>query len=389
MRHLPLLFLIGCANAVPAGLNVDTDESTIEGTFAIDHGVVELHASGDAQRGELDLVIDGKALDIRIDLQSRVVSEDAHGNVFDLRDRSVLLALRDTIGAQHPEWMQSLHGGLLAKAADRYAEVPIGRALERHEVSFQPVGQSDPGKGDEVTSGCGGDGVTCLPGTSGTSWAVFSSGGKCLAYQTPYGDSVCRGRCGIGCSFWDSDYTWDCLDHDVCLDYSNDCSDEFSDATDDWAATFGPYCSSGTVRQKPPSVPTPMLIGVQSSKCIDVSNASTANGADVFLWTCHGGGNQQWMAVPQADGSVQLKVAHSGKCLDVRDANPANGAAIQQWDCANTPSQHWVMKKTGDNFALVSQVSQRCLDVAGAATAAGSKLQTWDCHYGGNQMWHR
>ncbi len=28
--------------------------------------------------------------------------------------------------------------------------------------------------------------------------------------------------------------------------------------------------------------------------CLDVTGASTANGAVVELWTCNGGSNQQW-----------------------------------------------------------------------------------------------
>ena len=36
------------------------------------------------------------------------------------------------------------------------------------------------------------------------------------------------------------------------------------------------------------------ITGVQSGLCLDVTNASTANGAPVQLWPCTGGGNQKW-----------------------------------------------------------------------------------------------
>jgi len=52
--------------------------------------------------------------------------------------------------------------------------------------------------------------------------------------------SRCRGRCGLGCSWFDEDYTWDCHDHDICLDTGGNCSDEFADAANDWAATTTP-----------------------------------------------------------------------------------------------------------------------------------------------------
>jgi hypothetical protein len=36
------------------------------------------------------------------------------------------------------------------------------------------------------------------------------------------------------------------------------------------------------------------ITGVQSGLCLDVTGASTANGALVELWTCNGQSNQQW-----------------------------------------------------------------------------------------------
>jgi len=228
----------------PPGLAPTTIEpSAIDGTFAANNLVVAFHASSsvDGRRATVALDIGGKTLDVSVDLDSHVLSEDTGTASFDVADRAALLALRDSAGAEHPEWVETLHGNLLLKTADRYAEVPIGHPLARHVSTFslpRPTGT----KSEDLASACGDDGVTCLPGTSGTSYAVFSIGDTCYAARTPYGDSICRGRCGIGCNPFDQDYTWDCLDHDVCLDYSNDCSDEFAQAADDWIATLAPLC---------------------------------------------------------------------------------------------------------------------------------------------------
>src|SRR4029078_8563719 len=105
---------------------------------------------------------------------------------------AILLVLRDAVIEQHPEVMETLHGHLLVKVADRFAEVLIGPSQFRRDIEYGKLQQALA-----VQSGCGGDGVTCLPGTSGTSYAVFSHGGICDAEKTAYGDSVCRGRCGI------------------------------------------------------------------------------------------------------------------------------------------------------------------------------------------------
>lgn len=237
----------------PEGLVLTAHDTSIQGTFGLDGMVVAFTGSSDpGQRAELGLDIDGSPLDISVDIASQMLTEDAHGSSFDFDDRALLLGLRDAVSDEHPEVMETLHGMLLVKAADRFAEMPIGPSLVRRETEFDP---EEDGKADAVTSGCGGDGTTCLPGTHGTSWAIFSAGGVCRAESTPYGDSVCRGRCGAGCNWFDEDYTYDCLDHDVCLDYSNDCGDEFNDAADDWVATLAPLCWSGTSRSRPPLVP--------------------------------------------------------------------------------------------------------------------------------------
>jgi Ricin-type beta-trefoil lectin domain-like len=38
------------------------------------------------------------------------------------------------------------------------------------------------------------------------------------------------------------------------------------------------------------------ITGVPSGLCLDVSGASTADGALIDLWTCNGQANQQWTA---------------------------------------------------------------------------------------------
>ena len=36
------------------------------------------------------------------------------------------------------------------------------------------------------------------------------------------------------------------------------------------------------------------ITGIQSGLCLDVTGASTANGALAELWPCNGGSNRQW-----------------------------------------------------------------------------------------------
>ncbi|MGA5137053.1 RICIN domain-containing protein [Streptomyces azureus] len=36
------------------------------------------------------------------------------------------------------------------------------------------------------------------------------------------------------------------------------------------------------------------MTSTRSGLCLDAYNAGTANGTQLFLWTCHGGSNQRW-----------------------------------------------------------------------------------------------
>ncbi len=52
------------------------------------------------------------------------------------------------------------------------------------------------------------------------------------------------------------------------------------------------------------------VVGVQSSRCVDINGRSTADGAQAQLWDCNGGTNQSWTY----DASRQL-VVYGDKCL--------------------------------------------------------------------------
>jgi Ricin-type beta-trefoil lectin domain-like len=81
------------------------------------------------------------------------------------------------------------------------------------------------------------------------------------------------------------------------------------------------------------------LVNAGASRCADVLNASTDNGAPVVQWDCNGGPNQTFQLRPLLDtagtdtGYVQIVAAHSGKCLDVAGGATNDGAPVQQWDC--------------------------------------------------------
>jgi hypothetical protein len=127
----------------------------------------------------------------------------------------------------------------------------------------------------------------------------------------------------------------------------------------------------------PANAATGVITGL-AGKCLDVTGASSANGTQIQIWTCHGGSAQQWTT--NADSTIRAL----GKCLDVNGGSTANGAKIQLWSCHGGGSQRW----THDSATrLVNPQSGKCLDVTGNNSANGTDVALWTCHTGANQKW--
>ncbi|MFI1455890.1 ricin-type beta-trefoil lectin domain protein [Streptomyces roseus] len=74
-------------------------------------------------------------------------------------------------------------------------------------------------------------------------------------------------------------------------------------------------------------------------KCVDASNAGTANTTLLMLYTCHDSPNQQF--VPRADGSFYNPV--SGRCIDLGDYNTTPGTQLWLYDCNLSNAQRWAV----------------------------------------------
>ena len=121
------------------------------------------------------------------------------------------------------------------------------------------------------------------------------------------------------------------------------------------------------------------LVGGQSGRCVDVPNSSTANGTQVQLWDCTGGGNQRWTPTP----GKQLQV-YGAKCLDASGAGTSNGTQVIIWDCNGQANQQWNLNPNG---TITGVQSGLCLDANAAGTSNGTKIILWSCNGGANQQW--
>jgi hypothetical protein len=121
------------------------------------------------------------------------------------------------------------------------------------------------------------------------------------------------------------------------------------------------------------------VVGAASGRCVDVNQASTANGASVVLWDCNSQTNQRWTRT-----SSNTFTVYGSKCLDAYDNGTANGTTVVIWDCNGQTNQQWRVNADG---TIVGVQSGRCLDAYENGTANGTRLVLWDCNGQANQRW--
>jgi hypothetical protein len=142
----------------------------------------------------------------------------------------------------------------------------------------------------------------------------------------------------------------------------------------------------GFIRSLPGwSVPTNLQAGVyqitnvNSGKCLDVANNSTANNAAIQQWTCGAGDNQKWRIEPVGTGLYKLTAVHSGRVMGVGASGMADGTKVVQWDSVNVADQKWYIQASGSGYRIVASHSNKCLDVWNFSTTDGIQLQQWVC----------
>ncbi|HEU6448723.1 MAG TPA: RICIN domain-containing protein [Verrucomicrobiae bacterium] len=110
--------------------------------------------------------------------------------------------------------------------------------------------------------------------------------------------------------------------------------------------------------------------GVASANVID--NGGTANrGANLTIQSWNGGTSQLWQILPDSDGFYQIISANSGLNVDVSGASTADGANIIQWTHNGNYNQQWMPSFAGAG-TIGSPVDQWNFDETSGTTAADS-----------------
>ncbi|KAF7369659.1 hypothetical protein MVEN_00296900 [Mycena venus] len=98
------------------------------------------------------------------------------------------------------------------------------------------------------------------------------------------------------------------------------------------------FFPNGNLTWVVPTVPLTGQFKTFNSKCLDVKDGSTANGAKLQIWDCAVGNTNQLFSMTD----INIKWAGSNKCVDLPNFNSSNGNPLQLWDCTNNDlSQNW------------------------------------------------
>ena len=169
---------------------------------------------------------------------------------------------------------------------------------------------------------------------------------------------------------------------------------------DDATANHTSSCNSGPAQAQPAAPPPPEAaqplpstgdwIMTMDGRVLDVSGASTADGAGAIVWPPNGGSNQRWSVEPLGDGNVRLVAGHSGKVLDISGASTADGAGAIQWPWNGGPNQRWNMELLNDGtFRFTAGHSGKVLDIAGGSLDNGAGVIQWPWTGAPTQRWFR
>lgn len=120
------------------------------------------------------------------------------------------------------------------------------------------------------------------------------------------------------------------------------------------------------------------LIGVQSGRCLDVSQNSQTSGQGLNIYDCHAQANQRFLFTPEGD----LRVFDGAWCVQPATASAGGRAVISA--CTGAANQRWVRNSNG---TVVHTATSLCLDVSGQATANSSPVVVWNCNGQTNQQW--
>lgn len=120
--------------------------------------------------------------------------------------------------------------------------------------------------------------------------------------------------------------------------------------------------------------------GLGGNRVVDIAGAIGDNGAAVQIYEGNGSLAQAFaFNYDEYSGYYRITSYASGKCLDVEGAAHYTGAHIQQYTPNGTFAQRWSLVSNDDgSYSIASAICGFVLDVTGACADNGTRLQQWN-----------
>lgn len=133
-----------------------------------------------------------------------------------------------------------------------------------------------------------------------------------------------------------------------------------------------------------------VISSVNSGKVVDVSNAGTTSGTNVWQYEFNNTDAQKWIIQDNGDGTYSFRSKHNGLYLDIDSGKAENGSNVQVYTGNGSMAQKFKLieqsakaDKYVDNgkYKIVTKSNQDIgFDVVDGRTENGTEIQLWGYH---------
>ena len=121
---------------------------------------------------------------------------------------------------------------------------------------------------------------------------------------------------------------------------------------------------------------------------LDIAEQSLQDGANIHLWSVHGGTSQQFAIQAVGEGYYTICSVYSGKYLDACAQGTADGTNVIQYQPNGGDNQKWRIFKNADgSFTLINKNSSKVLDLSENHISDGQNIQLWTRNGSSAQRW--
>jgi hypothetical protein len=142
--------------------------------------------------------------------------------------------------------------------------------------------------------------------------------------------------------------------------------------------TYTPAGATATPSPSPSSGSVHPVKGY-GGKCLDDKGNSSANRAQVVIWTCSGSDPAENWKLSNGE------LIHSGKCLNDQ-GNGGSRSKVILWTCNGASNEKWSELANGE-LRLQAHGGTLCLDDPGFSTKNGTQMIVYTCKDSANQKW--